>query len=189
MKLLAIYKNILKEDLEYNHVSDATKDEYIMSENNHSQYIELGVKNSFNSVEQSSEHLKKILKLLKSLPNTLKLYRVIFVKNKKDINTVEPGSHYALDKKNLEMSHHNKSGNGIPFILTVTCPKSLIDIDFTIKTRMIYSNEDEIALKNKGRGAKIVDISPFISNDNIDDILGSGFDDDFSNYDDGDYYY
>ena len=33
MKLSKIYKTLLTEDLEYNHVSDATQDEYVMSEN------------------------------------------------------------------------------------------------------------------------------------------------------------
>ena len=112
---------------------------------------------------------------LKSLPEIITLYRVIYVENKNDINQNQPGSHYVLKKRDLESSHYQGShvGGGEPLLLTVKANKSLIDFTETINNRINYPHEKEITLKNKGLGAKIIKVEPFISDDSIESLIGS----------------
>ena len=64
----------------------------------------------------SGEDIKSELKNLKShlekLPEEIKLYRIISVDNKEDINTKFIGSHYSHSKKDLVNSHNFTTGYG-----------------------------------------------------------------------------
>ena len=105
-----------------------------------------------------------ILSTLKALPSELKLYRVVFLEDKNDLNVDTLGSHYSLSKEVLSSTHSDIPHNGAkgkPYMLTVVAPKSLIDVMETIKNRELYPHEEEITLKNKGVGAKVIKIEPF----------------------------
>jgi hypothetical protein len=111
------------------------------------------------SLEDAKEELESLIKWFKSLPKELTLYRIIVADNKEDVNIKKPGSHYSTDKKNLKSSHSFASGYGKnKFILTVKADKSLIDADLTLSNRILYPNENEITLKNKGEGVEILSI-------------------------------
>jgi hypothetical protein len=44
------------------------------------------------------------------------------------------------------------------YLVSVLSPKKLIDINQTIINNILYPNEQEITLKKKGKGVKIVSI-------------------------------
>jgi hypothetical protein len=107
-----------------------------------------------------------ILSKLKALPSELKLYRVVFLEDKNDLDVNTLGSHYSLSKEVLSASHSDVPHNGAkgkPYMLTVVVPKSSIDVLETIKNRELYPHEEEITLKNKGVGGKVIKIEPFKS--------------------------
>jgi len=111
----------------------------------------------------SGEDIKSELKNLKShlekLPEEIKLYRIISVDNKEDINTKFLGSHYSHSKKDLMSSHSFTTGYGEKkFLITVTAKKNQIDLFSTLENNILYPNEQEITLKNKGKGVDIVSI-------------------------------
>ena len=154
----------LREDLIYNHVvGDATNDEYQITEDDLNRISD--IKNELNS-----------------LPQTLTLYRVVYVDDEGQINQIEVGSHYVLKRRELESSHYQGShvGGGSPLILTVKADKSLIDVQTTINNRVKYPHEKEVTLKNKGVGAKIIKVEPFESSD--EDLIGSPEDFDLDFY-------
>jgi hypothetical protein len=178
----------LREDLQYAYVSDAKPetDEYEMgikedgSLPNRHELISLGVKSAFETEELAAEHLDNLMSSINSLPQSLKLYRVVFVDDPKQIDQVNVGSHYVMKMGDLEQSHHQIShvGGGQPYILTVKADKTLIDIPTTLSNNMQYPHENEITLKNKGKGAKIVKVEPF-QETGEDDLLGMTSMDDF----------
>lgn len=133
----------------------------------------LGSETSFDNPNMALKFINNSLNSLNKLPDIVTLYRVIFVNKKEDINTNEVGSHYVLNRRQLEQSHHQGShvGGGNPFILTVKAPKELIDLQTTLKNKVMYPHENEITLKNKGVGAKIVRVEPFVQNDEFEDFL------------------
>jgi mRNA-degrading endonuclease RelE of RelBE toxin-antitoxin system len=150
-------KRKLQESLRNSYViGSAIEDSYELSE----EFDDNSIKNSVKSE-------------LDKLPENITLYRVLYVKNEGDINKKQPGSHYVMKKRDLERSHYQKShvGGGEPLLITVKANKSMIDREETIKNRINYPHENEITLKNKGLGAKIIKIEPFESND--EDLIGS----------------
>lgn len=134
--------------------------------------VQLGLPNFGDEVKVSSFLKKNLLSIIK-LPNTITLYRVVFLKNKNSLNKNEVGTHYVLKRDELEKSHQQGShvGGGEPFILTVKAPTSLIDIYTTLENRVLFPHENEISLLNKGLGAKITNIEPFKESNFLDDDL------------------
>jgi hypothetical protein len=109
--------------------------------------------------EDAKEVLDGIISNVKNLPEEIKLYRLIKVDDRKDINTEEPGSHYSLNKKDLMSSHSFADGHGDQiYLITVLSPKKLVDVEETIHNNILYPHENEVTLKNKGRGVKIISI-------------------------------
>jgi len=152
----------LRESLGYNHVvGSAIDDEYGITEDEFNQVA--NIKNELNS-----------------LPQTIKLYRVVYVEDESQINQKQVGSHYMLNKVDLERSHYQGShvGGGQPLILTVKADKNLIDTKATLNHRIKYPHEKEITLRNKGLGATIINVEPFISND--EDLIGTPDDFEFN---------
>ena len=47
-----------------------------------------------------------------------------------------------------------------PFLIKVKVQKQLIDFYESIKNNILYPNEEEVTLKNKGFGADIIEITP-----------------------------
>lgn len=187
MKLTKIYQQVLKEELTYRHANSngAEDDEYeIGMVKEDSKYKSLLKYSAYDNLEMSTEYLKKLISDLNSLPNTLTLYRVVFLQSKKDLRDKELGSHYVLSKNDLDGAHYvkaHKNAKGEPFILTVKANKSDIDEMATLKHNMQYPHEKEITLKNKGANAKLIDIKPFKSKKfDFEDELS--FDDGFNDF-------
>jgi hypothetical protein len=164
-------KEVISEELTYRHAN---------SEGPEDDEYEIGMVKE----NKYSEILKQNVKVLKSLPNEMTLYRVVFLKDKNSLNQNNLGSHYVLNKKDLDGSHYtdpHMNADGNPFILTVKADKNEIDYEATLKHNMQYPNEKELTLKNKGAGAKLVNIIPFQSKsfdlNTSDDLNYADFDD------------
>jgi hypothetical protein len=177
MKLNKIYKEILNEELtnRYTNQTGVEDDVYEIGMVKEDDFLK---HSAYDDSEMSQELLNNLKYTLKRLPSTVTLYRVVFLKSKEDLNQMELGSHYVLDKNDLDGSHYSGSkygANGSPFILQVKVSKNDIDYNTTIITNMKYPHEKEITLKNKGQNAKLINISPFQSNnydlDSTDDFL------------------
>jgi hypothetical protein len=107
--------------------------------------------------EDAKSELEDIVSYVKELPEELKLYRILSVDSKEDINKEELGSHYSTDKKNLLSSHDYVTGSGEEYYLvTVKAKKSMVDVMETLENNILYPNEKEITLKNKGKGVEII---------------------------------
>jgi hypothetical protein len=98
------------------------------------------------------------------LPETLKLYRVVFADSEDAIDTQYPGSHYSMNKKQLIKNHYrspkDKTHGTKGFLIEVEAQKQLIDFYESIKNNILYPHEKEITLKNKGFGAEVIKIGP-----------------------------
>jgi hypothetical protein len=109
--------------------------------------------------DEAEEKLDSLIDYIKNLPDPVKLYRILVVDSKEDINTEELGSHYSTDRRDLISSHSYLTGSGEKyFLVSVKAPKKLIDINETISNNILYPNENEITLKKNGRGVEIVSI-------------------------------
>lgn len=109
--------------------------------------------------EDAKSELEDIVSYIKELPEELKLYRILSVDSKEDINKEELGSHYSTDRKNLLSSHDYVTGSGEEYYLvTVKAKKSMVDVMETLENNILYPNEKEITLKNKGKGVEIISI-------------------------------
>ena len=107
--------------------------------------------------EDAKSELEGIVSYVKELPEELKLYRILSVDSKDDINKEELGSHYSTDRKNLLSSHDYVTGSGEEYYLvTVKAKKSMVDVMETLENNILYPNEKEITLKNKGKGVEII---------------------------------
>lgn len=114
-------------------------------------------------MDYSEDDAKKEIKYLESwfdsLPEELKLFRIVLADDKKDIDLDNPGSHYGMNRKELVKSHQFATGVGDKtFLLSVIANKSQIDKKETLNNRALYPHENEITLKNKGKGVKIISI-------------------------------
>lgn len=137
----ALIKQILKEEL--------SGKKYFIS-----RLIEMGF-----DEDSAVEELKIIVDYLKNLPDEIILYRIVVADNKSDINLEQVGSHYSMDKNSLLDSHSYVTGYGENyFLLKVKASKKLIDKNETILNNILYPNEKEITLKNKGRGIEVLSI-------------------------------
>lgn len=109
--------------------------------------------------EDAKSELEDIVSYVKDLPEELKLYRILSVDSKDDINQEELGSHYSTDRKNLLSSHDYVTGSGEEYYLvTVKVKKSMVDVMETLENNILYPNEKEITLKKKGKGVEIISI-------------------------------
>jgi hypothetical protein len=99
-----------------------------------------------------------------NLPSTVILYRIVFADSDESIDDQYPGSHYSMNKENLIDNHYgslrDSSYGEYAFLIKVKAQKQLIDYYESIKNNILYPNEEEITLKNKGFGAEIIEIGP-----------------------------
>ena len=127
-------------------------------------WIKVGLESGFDDEFSASEHLDYILDILDDLPEEVKLYRIVYLDSLFDLDKLKPGTHYVLNKNSLLRNHYllditSSHGYGEkPYLLTVKVNKSKIDLNLTVDNNMRYPNEQEIILKNKGKGAVIIDI-------------------------------
>jgi hypothetical protein len=96
------------------------------------------------------------------MPDPVKLYRVVGVKNKKMIKTDNLGEHWTPYEWNLDGDMLMSIGYELwdddtkPFVIEAMVPLSEIDVMQTIVQNLNFPNEHEINLKNKGNGAKMI---------------------------------
>ena len=95
------------------------------------------------SKEWAIEDLQSLLEWLNGLPDTITLYRLLYLNEEEDINKEELGDHYSDNKKELLYNHHNKGSiygdygeNAI--LLTVKVNKDQIDILNTLHNNIMY---------------------------------------------------
>jgi hypothetical protein len=153
-ELEKFWKNYKKEN-----ITEGKKDPLNLSKKDMKSLIDQGKKHMGYSEEEAKEEIESIIQSIKKLPSEIKLFRIVRADDRKDIDTKTPGSHYAKNKKDLLSSHSFADGVGdFSFMITVLAPKELMDIDQTIYNNLLYPNENEVTLKNKGEGVKIVSI-------------------------------
>lgn len=109
----------------------------------------------FNSSEDAIEYLDWFLGIVDTLPSKLKLYRILQVDNKSDINKKTLGVHFTDNKDNftdgflqsLGFSRGDIQDKNF-FIVTILIDKEQIDFKNTITTRLSFPYEDEYTLKD-----------------------------------------
>ena len=111
------------------------------------------------SQKEAENEVEYYLKWAKNIPKTQKGYRILVVNDKKDINLDEIGSHFSKNRSELLSNHSFCTGCGEKYyLITAEIPKNEVDIEETIKNNILYPNEMEITVKNKGKNVKIVKI-------------------------------
>jgi hypothetical protein len=111
------------------------------------------------SEKEAKNELKYHLERVKNLPKTLTGYRILVVNDEKDINLDEIGSHFSENKLELLSNHSFCTGCGEKYyLITAKIPKKEVDLEEMIKNNILYPNENEITVKNKGKNVKIVKI-------------------------------
>lgn len=116
----------------------------------------------YNDEEEAFEDFKEKIEDYKKMPDPVKLYRVVGVKDEKLIKTDDLGEHYTLYEWNLDgdmlmsIGYENWDEDVEPYVMEVLVPHSEIDVVQTIIQNLSFPNEHEINLKNKGRGAKLL---------------------------------
>ena len=119
----------------------------------------LALKTMDFSQKEAENEVEYYLKWAKNLPKTQKGYRILVVNDKKDINLDEIGSHFSSNRSELLSNHSFCTGCGEKyFLITAEIPKNEVDIEETIKNNILYPNEMEITVKNKGKNVKILKI-------------------------------
>ena len=119
----------------------------------------LALKTMDFSQKEAENEVEYYLKWAKNLPKTQKGYRILVVNDKKDINLDEIGSHFSSNRSELLSNHSFCTGCGEKYyLITAEIPKNEVDIEETIKNNILYPNEMEITVKNKGKNVKILKI-------------------------------
>jgi hypothetical protein len=109
--------------------------------------------------EEVKEELERHIEWFKSLPNEMTLYRIIHADDESEIDLKQPGAHYSDNKRELIYNHTHAAGHGeFKYLITVKANKSLFDAQETISNNILYPNEMEISLRNKGKGVKVISV-------------------------------
>jgi len=128
-------------------------------------WIKVALESGFDDEYSAQSHLDHILDIIDDLPEEVILYRVVFLDSPSDLNKIKPGTHYVLNKESLLKNHYlmdmvsSHSQGEKPYLITIKVEKNKVDIATTIDNNLRYPNEEEISLKNKGSGAKVVRIN------------------------------
>jgi hypothetical protein len=142
-----------------NLVNESAPFNFKLNKNEVNRYLSVAANDDESMAKMTYMH---IVGKLYSLPDSIKLYRVIFVQSMDDINKDQLGSHYVLNERDLQGSHYiepHSNSNGQPVVLVVKAPKDFIDFDATIINNMTYPHEKET--KDKGRGVRLINVRPF----------------------------
>jgi len=114
--------------------------------------------------EDAEYELNNLINYYDELPKKLNLYRIVFANSIDEIDTQCAGSHYSDNKQNLISSHYSSlrdsSYGENPYLIEVKAEKQMIDFFESIKNNILYPNEEEITLKNKGFGVEVIQIIP-----------------------------
>ena len=74
---------------------------YTINKKQYNEFIDYALKTGFDNEESAKLQLKNLVNLFNKLPDTIKLYRLVFLSKKSDLRKEELGSHYVLNKKTL----------------------------------------------------------------------------------------
>jgi hypothetical protein len=111
------------------------------------------------SEKEAKNELKYHLNRVKNLPKTIIGYRILVVNDEKSINLDEIGTHFSENKVELLSNYSFCAGCGEKYyLITAKIPKNEVDIQETLQNNILYPNEHEISVKNKGKNVKIVKI-------------------------------
>jgi hypothetical protein len=115
--------------------------------------------------DSAKNELDEIISYYEKLPNSMTLYRLVFSDSEEQIDKQYPGYHYTRSKKDLLDNHYyqsyrDSSQGETPYILKVKVQKQMVDFYDSIKNNILYPGEKEITLKDRGFGAKIIEIMP-----------------------------
>jgi hypothetical protein len=115
--------------------------------------------------DSAKNELDEIISYYEKLPNSMTLYRLVFSDSEEQIDKQYPGYHYTRSKKDLLDNHYyqsyrDSSQGENPYILKVKVQKQMVDFYDSIKNNILYPGEKEITLKDRGFGAKIIEIMP-----------------------------
>lgn len=116
----------------------------------------------YNDEDEAFDDFKDKINDYKSLPNPVKLYRVVGVKDKELIRKDELGEHWTPYKWNLDgdmllsIGYEIWDDETIPYVIEALVPHSEIDVIQTIIQNLAFPNEHEINLKNKGKNIKFL---------------------------------
>lgn len=141
---------------------DSIKSFNDIDDNKISEIFEFFGTEGYNDEEEAFEDFKEKIDFYKSMPDPVKLYRVVGVKNKKMIKTDNLGEHWTPYEWNLDGDMLMSIGYELwdddtkPFVIEAMVPLSEIDVMQTIVQNLNFPNEHEINLKNKGNGAKMI---------------------------------
>ena len=131
----------------------------ILSEIIHKKVLLNDLKTMDFSEKDAENELEYHINRVKDLPETIKAYRIVSVNDKKDINMSKIGSHFALNSSDLVKNHPFCTGCGENYyIITANIPKKEVDVQETIHNNILYPQENEITVKNKGKNVEIVSI-------------------------------
>jgi len=113
--------------------------------------------------ESAIEDLKDLIRWFNSLPNKIKLYRLLYLNDENEINYDELGSHYSNNKRDLINNHYNRGSiygdmGEVVFLITVEASKDKIDFIETLTNNILFPNEQEITLEDKGRGVEFIKV-------------------------------
>ena len=141
---------------------------YKISKKKEKEFLTYALQTGFGDKDFAKDHLKSFIDLFNDLPDPIRLYRVIYLKSKNDFDRDRPGSHYVLNKEKLIRDHYDsmlydysKFDESKAYIISVMANKNKIDFDETIKNNLAYPHEEEITLKDKGRGVNTISIERF----------------------------
>ena len=141
---------------------------YSINKKQYKDFIVYALNTGFDDEESAKDHLEYLVKLFNKLPDTIKLYRLVFLSKKSDLREKELGSHYVLEKKTLIKNHYDvmlynysEFEDSKPYVMVVETPKNKIDFYETIRNNLAYPNEQEITLKDKGKGIKLISLDRF----------------------------
>lgn len=143
---------------------------YTIDKKKYKEFINYALQSGFDDEESAKQQLKYVVNKLEKLSDPVKLYRLIFLNEPSDLNKEEPGIHYVTNIKKLIQDHYDqmlydysKFDESKPYILSVSVPKNKIDFDYTIKNNLAYPHEEEITLKDNGKGSTILSLNLFKS--------------------------
>lgn len=143
---------------------------YTIDKKKYKEFINYALQTGFDDEESAKQHLKYVVNKLEKLSDPVKLYRLIFLSEPSDFNKNEPGIHYVTNIKKLIQDHYDqmlynysKFDESKPYVLSVSVPKNRIDFDYTIRNNLAYPHEEEITLKDNGKGSTILSLNLFKS--------------------------
>jgi len=168
--LIGAYKDFLWETLEkinsHKEINESEdrKIKYKLSKKDTKKLLSHFILDMGYDKESAIEDLNHLVKWFNELPNNVKLYRLLYLDDESDIDYNELGYHYSNNKRELVNNHYNRGSiygdmGEYPYLVTVESPKHELDFLETIKNNILYPHEQEITLKNKGRGVKVMGIT------------------------------